>query len=442
MYQKLPPTKSAAFTGQAGISRAKAFFKILGDPQEEFKSIHIAGTSGKGSVNQILTALLVAHGKDIGSYTSPHIYDIRERFQLNGKLIDEKQFLRTVEDMRPFVDEMAAGPEGAASFFEIANGLAFRLFSRSHVDYAVIETGLGGLYDSTNSISRSDKLSIITRLGYDHTEVLGDTLAEIAAQKAGIINYNSDVIALKPDSEEALKSIKTTSEQKSARLKIFDVNDHVSHVVSGSRGSWFDYSDNNIKLNRIKLGIAGRHQVENAAIALKALEFLSMRDGFDLQASSIQSALSNMHLPGRFELLPHCQRSLILDGAHNPQKMEALIRTLKENTNQRVTWILAFKDDKDMARICGMIAPVAKDVIVTKYGFNPDSKLSQPADPSIVVANLQKHGVKTFEADSAKDALDKAVEETQPGEKVVVAGSIYLVGEIGRLINYHAVNSK
>jgi len=276
------------FQGEAGLERVKKFYKLLGNPQEKIKIIHVAGTSGKSSTCYLISSLLASQGFKVALTLSPHLVDVCERVQINNKKISKKEFVFYLNKIIPFIN-------GPLSYFEIMVGLAFYVFADKKVDYAVIETGLGGLYDSTNVISRSDKLSVITKIGLDHTNVLGKTIDKIAFQKAMIINKNSQAISIYQN-PKVEKIIREVVEKKQAKI-IFA-------------------NKNNYKLNLI-----GDYQKENASLALAAVSYLSQRDGFKLNNEKIKKIFDTANFPGRFDVKKIENKTIIFDGAHNPQKM-------------------------------------------------------------------------------------------------------------------------
>ena len=271
LYQYVPKDFSQKFPGNYGYRRAKYFFKLLGNPQNKLKVIHIAGTSGKGSTAYLTSVILKSQGFKVGLHISPHLIDVRERCQINNQMIPKKDFYQALNQMAPVIKEMEKSEFKTASYFEILTGLAFKVFSEKKVDYAVIETGLGGLYDATNTINRSDKISMITEIGFDHMEVLGNTLAKIAFQKAMIIKPKSLVVS-QEQKPEAKKIIETVA--KKQRAKIFFVKPENTQETGRGIGFNFQFLDN--KINHLRLNLHGGFQSKNASVALAAVLLLSL----------------------------------------------------------------------------------------------------------------------------------------------------------------------
>ncbi len=216
LFTHIPTVSPQKFPGELGLKRAKYLLQLIGNPQEKLRVIHVAGTSGKGSVCFYISRLLQASGFKVGLHISPHLVNVRERCQINNKLIDEKTFYQSLNKIVPYVDQVTQSKYGKPTYFEILVALVFSIFSQQKVDYAVIETGLGGLLDGTNVVSRKDKLCVLTKIGFDHMAILGNTLTQIARQKAGIIQKNNPVISI--DQQTSVKKViekkaRTTSSQ-------------------------------------------------------------------------------------------------------------------------------------------------------------------------------------------------------------------------------------
>ncbi|MFA5770177.1 MAG: Mur ligase family protein [Patescibacteria group bacterium] len=419
------------FQGEIGLERVKDFLKLLGNPQEKLKIIHVAGTSGKGSTCYLISFLLKSHGFKVGLHQSPHLTDVRERFQINNQIISKKEFIFYLNKIIPIIDE-ACLVSTKLSYFEILVGLAFYIFAEKKVDYAVIETGLGGLYDATNTISRSDKLSVLTKIGLDHMNVLGKIIEKIAYQKAMIINKNSQAISIKQD-PKAEKVIKEIAEEKKAKIMFVDVGN--AYMRSVRRGRF--YADPNI-FERFNL--IGDYQKENANLALAAVNYLSQRDGFEVDKEKVGVVFQTAYFPGRFDVKKIKNKTVIFDGAHNPQKMEAFISSLiKKYPDKKFNFLLAFKKGKDYKEMLKIIisCAIVHKIIITSFLTENQDMINSSEDP-IVVGNAYMRSVRggRFYADpiiipNLKNAWETILQEDEP---IVVTGSLYLVGEVFRLI--------
>src|SRR4051812_38636421 len=279
-----------------GLSRARALFRSLGDPQDRFRAVHVAGTAGKGSVSTFVASLLRAHGFRVGAHLSPHVYCLLERFQVDGVPAGAHLVDAELERVRPAVEAVERAGHGRPSFFEVTNAVAFGLFA-DRVDYGVAETGVGGLLDSTNTISRADKLAVITPIGLDHQDLLGPTLHEIAAQKAGILPVGGRAVAARQRTAGVEDVLGAEAARRGCALRWVDLGPPAVRAWAGPGGT-------ELRLRgqpSLSLGLTGRHQAGNAHLALRAVEAIAARDGWALDADAVWLGLRSATLPGRFE---------------------------------------------------------------------------------------------------------------------------------------------
>jgi dihydrofolate synthase/folylpolyglutamate synthase len=412
LYNELPRTGAAVFSGGRGLERAAELLRLLDGPQEALPAIHVAGTSGKGTVCYMLDALLRAHGFRTGRFVSPHVYSLTERFAVDGEAVGQSELVRCLNDLLPAIETMTQGADGKPTFFEAATAIAFMLNRQHKVDYAVVETGLGGLYDSTNTITRTDKLAVITRLGLDHTEILGTTLAAIARQKAGIMPRGGVAVVLRPDDAGARRGLEEVATERRTELLYVSANE----------------------VAPLAQGLLGRHNQENATMALRAVEYLAQRDGFELQPDAMFQALHKLRIPGRYERRQWQGHPVILDGAHNLQKMTALCEALDKDLGTRPVAIVAFKRDKLLAPILRRLAASAAELVVTQFDAETDMKLGA-ASPKAVAATARQVGMTDVHtAETPVAALRLAAKLLAPGQPLVVTGSMYLLGEVAELL--------
>ena len=357
-----------------GLARAGALFDRLGSPQNAVRTVHVAGTAGKGSVGAFVAAMLSAHGHRVGVHLSPHVRSILERFQFGGDPIHATDFVDAVRTLAPVVESMVDTPLGAPTFFEAANAIAFTRFAAEQVDYAVVETGIGGLLDATNTITRRDKLAVVTRIGIDHTDLLGDTVAEIARHKAGILPTGGHGIVLRHHQDSVRAAIAETARVRHCSLDVVDPREISCRVSPAGTSLRLDDAD-------LPLGLQGRHQGVNAALALRTVRFLARRDGWRLDPHAVREGLARAWLPGRFERRILDGREVILDGAHNGVKLAALVDTLRAlHPDRRANWVLAVKADKDLHAVLAAIAPVAHTVVATEFaGSIPAGTVAEQA---------------------------------------------------------------
>lgn len=426
LSDELGPWPGPRPASAAGLHRARALLTRLGNPQDAVPAVHVAGTAGKGSVVAFIENLLHAHGFRVGAHSSPHVYSLGERFRIDGQPADPELLASTLRAIRPAMAALRAGPHGAPTYFETLNAMAFALFA-GRVDYSVVETGIGGRYDSTNTVSRSDKLAVVTAIGFDHTDVLGPTLAQIAGQKAGIFPTRGQAVVARPAQHEVATALRAEQERRRCLVELVDVDGVAADAVTTGAGTTLRLPDR----SRWPLGLIGRHQAGNAYLALRAVAALAARDGWPLDRAAVAEGLRGVRLPGRFErrTLPG-GRPVVLDGAHNPLKLAALVDTLHQlHPGARFPWVIAFKQDKDLAAALEVIGPAAGLVVATGFHAAGDHSAGESIAPERVASfAAARSGVRvTIEADPAR-AVARADAASRPPLPVVVAGSFHLLG--------------
>ncbi len=405
LYSFIPEGKQRVFPGETGLLRTHYLLNQLGNPQNKLKVIHIAGTSGKGSTAFMISQLLKSQGFTVGLQLSPHLVDIRERFQINNNLISHDEFCRYMNTLSPFIEKMRELPYGAPTFFEIIVVLAFYLFHDKQVDYAVMETGLGGLLDATNCVDNSNKIAIITRIGHDHIHILGNTLPQIAMQKAGIIHMGNTAFILKQHAS-------------------------VMHVIHQHAAVQHAHIVEVVPRKDMQLSMRGNFQKENASLALAAIAYLSNRDMFTLDEKKVFETLNKLSFPGRMDTQVIDGKKVIIDGAHNPQKMKALTTSLRSLfPDQKFTFIVAFKKHKNYLPMLRYIAPLAKHIFITR--FPETAGQINTEDPMVIAELLRQMRFTSYRSVPVfSDVLKILAKESGP---YVVTGSLYLAGEMYRI---------
>ena len=419
----------------AFFRRAIVFLKELGDPQEKVKTVHIAGTSGKTSTTFLLGALLQGQGFKVGVMTSPHLKDVRERMLINGQLISDEDFCRYAEQVIPAIERTEASEWGMPSFFEGLVGLGYLAMVDHKVDYVVAETGLGGTWDATNCVRRSDKLAVITRIGLDHTKILGSTYSEIAGQKAGIIQEGNEVVALH-QLERVMQVVTRRTRAKKAHVQTVDPRQMLSRVKTSDRGSVFDLTLGGKVYKKVELGASGSYQLENMCVALMALETLAKRDGFHIKEAGLRQALATVRVPGRMEQVRVGDQEFILDGAHNPQKMRALVRALQAAyPGQKLPVLLAFKSTKEFRPMLKVLLPIADSVIATTFDALAvgDMRIEAQSPEHIAAALHEMGSSRHSSVPELKKAFFQALKKTQ-GRPLLVTGSLYLLSQVYPLL--------
>jgi dihydrofolate synthase/folylpolyglutamate synthase len=424
LYEELGPQRGPS---GAGPARARALLGALGDPQDRFRAVHVAGTAGKGSVSAFVASLLRAHGFRVGAHLSPHVSCLLERFQLDGAPAAAELVDAELTRIRPAVEAVERAGHGRPSFFEVTNAVAFGLFA-DRVDHGVVETGVGGLLDSTNTISRADKLAVITPIGLDHQELLGATLGEIAAQKAGILPVGGRAVAARQGTSEVEDVLSAEAARRGCALRWVDLGPPAVRSWTGAGGT-------ELRLRGqppLSLGLTGRHQAGNAHLALRAVEALAARDGWALDADAVWEGVRSATLPGRFERRAVGSRPVVLDGAHNPMKLAALVGTLQEvHPGARFPWVLALKQDKDLRAVLRIVAPTASLVVATQFSTGDGD---HPAGTSIAAEQLARAagecGVAAVVEADPLCAVTRAADRAEPGLPVVVSGSFHLLAAV------------
>ncbi len=393
-----------------GLDTIAGILHGLGDPQQTLTCIHVAGTNGKGSVASSLATILCACGYKTGLYTSPHLVRFNERIQIDNQPISDEQVVQAYQAVRR-VHHGLREP----TFFEFATAMALYVFGRRKVDWAVIETGMGGRLDATNIIAPA--LSIITNISLEHREYLGDCLAQIAAEKAGIIKPRTPAITgirQKP----ALAVARKIAADRNAPLYCLGKDFRVRRSSSGG----FTYHGIENTWPNLHTGLLGNHQVDNAALVLAACELLNRRQAA-ISLSCIQQGLQTNRWPGRLEVVAD-NPTLILDGAHNLMAARNLARFLETNLDGRpITLVIGILDDKPHAAMLKSLLPVADRVILTR------AKIDRALAPEKMLP-LARSLVKSVQViDDVAQAVKYARDTTPAAHAICVAGSLYVVGE-------------
>jgi dihydrofolate synthase/folylpolyglutamate synthase len=393
--------------GPYTLDRMRELMEAVGDPQEKVRVVHIAGTSGKTSTAYFVSALLQQTGAKVGLTVSPHVDEVNERVQINGQPLSEKEFCKAFSEFLKLIEDSGITP----SYFECMVAFAYWEFARQKVDYAVVEVGLGGLLDGTNVVSRADKLCIITDIGLDHTELLGDTVEKIAAQKAGIIQSGNDVFMHK-QAPEIMEVVKATCKSMKAGLNI-------------AHGATLPKS---IDLPSF--------QQRNFILAKDAVEWLLQKKLTDKQLKSA----SQVYIPARMEIVEHDRHKVIIDGAHNAQKLATLFDSIHEKFPGEPIAVLAGFTEGDPFRLQQALEVVTKhasSMIVTSFYSEKDyPKHSVPVEQVVIQAH--KLGFENVEAiQRPEDALHALL--SRPEHVVVVTGSFYLLNHVRpELVEVHA----
>lgn len=430
-------------TPQEALQRAQALMTALGDPQNRVPVIHLAGTSGKGSTATILAAILHAHGQRVGLGLSPHVRHLLERVQVDGTPISEAEFCRVLGTMVPAITAMQQSEWGAPSFFEILIALSYQLFAEEGVDVVVMETGLGGRFDATNTVTRRDKIALFTSIDFDHTDLLGTTLDKIAAQKAGIIQPGNRVLTYL-QSTDAQRVIEAECAAQEAQLTLFDPELALHAIALYPTHVTFDLTlPEGKQLRGLHLALTGAHQAENAGLAITAAQLFLRGMGRDLDERGLRHALTQLTLPGRMDQRTWRDVRIIIDGAHNPQKMHALMDALTAlYPGQRFIFVVALKQGKDHKTILAQLLPLAVHLVLTRFDNQEQGMPLQAADPIELAAQVSRAAaVPISVVPELATALDFAVKLARtliPPPPIVVTGSLYALAEAYRTLENEA----
>jgi len=391
----------------------------LGNPHLKARSVHIAGTNGKGSIAAMVASALGASGYTTGLYTSPHLNCLNERIRVDGELISDEELVALVERLKPEVEAVdQEATYGRLTTFEFLTALAFAHFEQKGVDFQVLEVGMGGRLDATNVID--PEVCVITSISFDHMDVLGDTLAEIAAEKAGIIKPGS-IVVTSPQPDEVAGVIKETCRGCGAQLIMvgsdvtrqglgFDLARQLLRV-EGRKGSY-----------ELSIPLLGQHQLDNAATAVAALEVLAGK-GLNISREGIINGLGRVSWPGRLQILSH-HPLVVVDGAHNIDSARRLKQSIEQYFDfDRAILVIGTSCDKDIASIVSELLPLFDKVIVTR------SRHPRAMAPAPLVAEFARHGVKAQAVEGVPSALSQALALAGDKDLLCVTGSLFVVAE-------------
>ena len=404
--------KSESIPRKHGLYRMEAILEALGNPERELKSIHIAGTNGKGSTAAMVTAFAKAHGLRVGTFTSPHMDSIRERIQLDGVPLEEEPFWQAASVVRE-VERRLLEEWGAFNYFEILTAMMFVVFQQEAVDLAIIEVGIGGLLDNTNV--GHPLVSVITTIGLDHQDLLGSTLEEITAQKAGIIKAGQQVV-VGPVTRECMNVIREIASEKGATLEAFDED---FFLIEES------YQDSSLMIPLKQLALQGAFQKENATVAIRAFRAWMESTGRSAHAEFIKAALPVVSWPGRMEVLQETPL-VIIDGAHNLPAIERLVQNMTAHVGKKQTLLFSALTRKDSQQMLLRLQEALPDVNIILTSFHPSRGMSIAR--SDVEAYLDSPQVSYEE--SFEDVIDRFASSTDDKSELWVTGSLYFIAEV------------
>lgn len=404
--------KSETIPRKHGLYRMEAILNALGNPERGLKSIHIAGTNGKGSTAAMVTAFAKAHGLRVGTFTSPHMDSIRERIQLDGVPLEEEPFWQAASLVRE-VERRLLEEWGSFNYFEILTAMMFVVFHQEAVDLAVIEVGIGGLLDNTNV--GHPLVSVITTIGLDHQDLLGSSLEEIAVQKAGIIKPGQQVV-IGPVTCECMDVIRDTASQQGATVQAFG---EAFSLVEDS------YQDEALTIPLEQLALKGVFQKENATVAIRAFRAWMEAIRRSVQAECIEAALRVVSWPGRMEVL-QATPLVIIDGAHNLPAIERLIQNMTARIGKKQTLLFSALTRKDSKQMLARLQEALPDVNIILTSFHPSKGQSiARADMEMVLGSSRISYEESFE-----DVIERFARSTDDKSELWVTGSLYFIAEV------------
>ena len=398
-----------------GLERISLLLELLGNPQKNLKFIHVAGTNGKGSTCTFISSILKSSGLKTGLFISPFVLDFRERFQIDGNMISEKRFVDVMEYIIPFVKKMPKNGNELTEF-ELITVIALVWFWQENCDVVVLETGLGGRLDATNVVDNV-LVSVITSVSFDHMNILGTTLKEIAYEKAGILKPNGKLVLYPKQNKEAFLTIKNVAEDLNNKIIIPDLL-ALSQVKSSLCGTEFVYMNEFYNIN-----LLGEHQIYNAVTALTAVTELN-KYGFEISKENIKLGLSAAKFPSRFEVISK-NPLVIVDGAHNLDGAEALASAINLYLRKkRIIAIVGMLKDKEVAKVLSEISHLVSEFVVVQ----PDNPRAM--DKFELNSLIELYNKNTMVAENLNHALECALEKLDSDSVLLVFGSLYLVSQI------------
>ena len=413
------------FGSNYGLKRTFRLLELLGNPDKKLKLIHVAGTNGKGSTTAMITKVLRGMGYKVGMYTSPYIEEFEERIQINGENIPKEKFVSLLVEVKEAVEKVIEEGYDHPTEFEILTALMFLYFYREKVDYGVVEVGLGGTLDSTNVLTPI--VSVITSISYDHMNILGDTIEEIAKQKAGIIKDNVPVVVY-PAEKNVQDVIVKKAEVMNSKIRLVQKNS-VKLLYINRDDIYQEIQVSTMKNEyKVKLPLLGAHQMINLAVALNTIEVIFEGHNEKINVELVEKALEDVEWKGRLEVL-NKKPLIVIDGAHNIDGIKSLSYNVKKYFKyKRIILLLGILADKQVDEMIEEITPLAEQV----YALTPHSdraQLNQELKEKIVKYNKNVTAVEDYE-----EAAIKAISEADEDDLILISGSLYMIGDMRKIL--------
>ncbi|WP_225872354.1 bifunctional folylpolyglutamate synthase/dihydrofolate synthase [Pedobacter frigidisoli] len=418
LYSKLPMfTRVGASAFKKDLTNTIIFCEALDNPQHKFKSIHVAGTNGKGSTSHMLAAVLQAQGYKTGLYTSPHLKDFRERIRINGKMISKAEVVSFVKNQQSLIEKVEP------SFFEVTVALAFDHFAKHQVDIAIIEVGLGGRLDSTNIIQ--PEISVITNISLDHTNMLGNTIEEIAGEKAGIIKKQTPVVIGETQEKSAQVFISKADEMKAPIIFADNVLSAKDFKIKNSKLSLSVYENDQIKYKNLISDLTGIYQHKNILTVLETIEVLNGNTNFKVSVQNVFNGLKQVKkltgLQGRWQILGK-NPLIICDTGHNEAGIAEVIKNINQTKFEKLHIVFGMVKDKDISKVLSIMPKNA-----TYYFCKPD--LERALDAAELMEQASPLNLIGEKYNSVIEAKETAVKSASPNDLVFIGGSTFVVAE-------------
>ena len=412
------------FGPHRSLEPTQKYLELLGNPQNSFKTIHIGGTNGKGSTSAYIAAILEAAGYKVGLYTSPHLERFNERIKINGVEITDMDAARLLTESRRIFEKMVEYPEPMPlRFFDILTGVCFKYFEENRVDFGVIEVGLGGRLDATNAIM--PLVSVITNIGYEHVNILGPTLEDIAYEKAGIIKPDTPVVTGEKQ-KHIIDVFEKVAEEEGTELIQVEEYAEYERTNTSITGQVFNLETQRDEYTNLKTPLLGLHQITNAATAVTAIETLEQH-GITIPRQAIIKGIRNVYWPARLEVVHH-KPAVVLDCAKDAEATEAVRETIISDLNdRRIIAVVSMSSDKNIEGMIENIAAFADEFIITKH-----SVTYRAAEPERLIVEITKYGKEYKVVLDHDEAFREAYEMANPDDMVLVIGSVYLAGDARR----------
>ena len=416
------------FGSKLGLQNITKLTELLGNPQNSYKIIHIAGTNGKGSTSNMIHDVLMASGYKAGLFISPYLEEFTERIQVNKQHIDKDSLARITQLVKEKIDIMIKEGYNHPTEFEVVTAIGFKYFQEQNIDFLVLEVGLGGRFDATNVVNNT-LVSVITSISYDHMEYLGDTLEKIAFEKAGIIKENSNVVVY-PQQDEILNVIRDVAKSKGTSVYETDKN-NIIKLKGNLTGQWFKYLKTDVfNLSEAKINFLGEHQLYNVLTALRTLEIIK-RDGFNITENNIIEGLKTCRFAGRFEILSE-KPVIILDGGHNINGIEYFSKAIKDNFDEnKIILFFGMLKDKNPEDVLPYILPLCKEV----YTLTPNNPRAMKS--TYLSELINKHSdIKAIPLDDYNQIIP-VIKNINENDIIAFVGSLYMIGDVRTLLKKH-----